>query len=45
MIYKVMGLAPYGEPKYIQLILDELAHVADDGSLKLNMKYFSYARA
>jgi len=41
--YKVMGLAPYGEPKYVQLILDELAHVADDGSLKLNMKYFSYA--
>jgi len=40
--YKVMGLAPYGEPKYVQLILDELAHVADDGSLKLNMKYFSY---
>jgi carbamoyltransferase len=41
--YKVMGLAPYGEPRYVQLILDELAHVADDGSLKLNMKYFSYA--
>jgi len=41
--YKVMGLAPYGEPKYVPLILDELAHVADDGSLKLNMKYFSYA--
>jgi carbamoyltransferase len=41
--YKVMGLAPYGDPKYVQLILDELAHVADDGSLKLNMKYFSYA--
>ncbi len=42
--YKVMGLAPYGEPKYVQLILDELAHVADDGSLQLNMKYFSYAQ-
>jgi carbamoyltransferase len=41
--YKVMGLAPYGEPKYVELILDELVHLADDGSLRLNMRYFSYA--
>jgi len=41
--YKVMGLAPYGEPKYVQKILDEVVHVAEDGSLRLNMKYFNYA--
>jgi carbamoyltransferase len=42
--YKVMGLAPYGEPKYVQKMLDEVVHVADDGSVYLNMKYFSYAQ-
>lgn len=41
--YKVMGLAPYGEPKYVQKILDELVDLKDDGSLRLNMKYFSFA--
>ena len=40
--YKVMGLAPYGEPKYKDLILSELIDVKDDGSFKINMKYFNY---
>ncbi len=40
--YKVMGLAPYGEPKYKDLILKELIDVRDDGSFRLNMKYFNY---
>ena len=34
--YKVMGLAPYGEPKYVSLIKDKLLEVRDDGSLKMN---------
>lgn len=41
--YKVMGLAPYGEPKYVDLILNELMDLKEDGSFKLNMKYFNYA--
>jgi carbamoyltransferase len=41
--YKVMGLAPYGEPKYAKLILDELVDLKEDGSLRLNMKYFDFA--
>jgi carbamoyltransferase len=40
--YKVMGLAPYGEPKYVDLILSELVDLKEDGSLRLNMKYFDY---
>jgi len=40
--YKVMGLAPYGEPKYTDLILKELIDLKKDGSFKLNMKYFNY---
>jgi carbamoyltransferase len=40
--YKVMGLAPYGEPKYVDLILKELIDVKEDGSYKLNMDYFTY---
>lgn len=40
--YKVMGLAPYGEPKYKDLILKELIDLKEDGSFKLNMKYFNY---
>ncbi len=40
--YKVMGLAPYGTPKYKKLILDELIDVKEDGSFKMNMKYFDY---
>ena len=41
--YKVMGLAPYGEPKYVQKILEELIDLREDGSFRLNMKYFGYA--
>jgi len=40
--YKLMGLAPYGEPKYVNLILNELIDLKEDGSFKLNMKYFGY---
>jgi len=40
--YKLMGLAPYGEPKYVDTILTELADVKKDGSLRLNMRYFDY---
>jgi len=40
--YKVMGLAPYGRPKYKDLILTELMDLKQDGSFKLNMKYFNY---
>ncbi len=40
--YKVMGLAPYGEPKYVQTILDELIDLKEDGSFRMNMKYFNY---
>ena len=40
--YKVMGLAPYGEPKYKQLIYDHLINVKEDGSFKMNMDYFNY---
>jgi carbamoyltransferase len=42
--YKVMGLAPYGHPKYVQTILDELVDLREDGSLRLNMKYFNYCQ-
>lgn len=42
--YKVMGLAPYGEPRYVDLILDELMDLRDDGSFQLNMKYFNYCQ-
>ncbi|MCP5352877.1 MAG: carbamoyltransferase [Chromatiales bacterium] len=41
--YKVMGLAPYGEPKYVDLIYKHLIDVKDDGSFRLNMRYFNYA--
>ena len=40
--YKVMGLAPYGEPKYVKLIKDHLLEIRDDGSLWMNMEYFTY---
>jgi carbamoyltransferase len=40
--YKVMGLAPYGEPRYVSLILDELIDLKEDGSFRLNMKFFNY---
>jgi carbamoyltransferase len=42
--YKVMGLAPYGEPKYVALIKDKLAEVRDDGSIRMNHEYFSYSQ-
>ena len=41
--YKVMGLAPYGEPRYVNLIKDNLVNIADDGSFQLDMSYFNYA--
>ena len=41
--YKVMGLAPYGIPKYKDIILKELVDLKEDGSFRLNMKYFNYA--
>lgn len=41
--YKVMGLAPYGEPKYVDLILDKLVDVKEDGTFRLDMSYFNYA--
>jgi len=40
--YKLMGLAPYGEPKYKDIILSELMDLKEDGSFRLNMKYFNY---
>ena len=41
--YKVMGLAPYGEPRYADLIREKLITLADDGSFQLDMSYFDYA--
>ena len=41
--YKVMGLAPYGEPVYVDLIKNNLIHICDDGSFQLDMSYFDYA--
>lgn len=43
--YKLMGLAPYGEPVYKDLILDELIDLKEDGSFKMNMKYFGYCNS
>jgi len=40
--YKVMGLAPYGEPRYVQTILDHLIDIREDGSFRLDMKWFNY---
>lgn len=42
--YKIMGLAPYGEPRYVQAILDNLIDLKDDGSFRMNMKYFNYCQ-
>ncbi len=39
--YKVMGLAPYGEPRFKKIILDNLIDVKEDGSFQLNMDYFN----
>ncbi|MCK5717853.1 MAG: hypothetical protein KAH77_10225, partial [Thiomargarita sp.] len=41
--YKLMGLAPYGEPKYVQTILEHLIDLKEDGTFHLNMRYFNYA--
>jgi len=40
--YKLMGLAPYGEPKYVDLIRKELIDIKEDGSFRLNLQYFNY---
>ena len=42
--YKVMGLAPYGEPKYVGLIKDNIAEIREDGSIRMNHEYFSYSQ-
>lgn len=42
--YKVMGLAPYGEPKYKKQLLDEVVDLRDDGSFRLDMSYFNYCQ-
>jgi carbamoyltransferase len=42
--YKVMGLAPYGEPKYVPIIKDKLLEIREDGSLKMNHEFFSYSQ-
>ena len=42
--YKLMGLAPYGEPRYVDDILDNLIDIKEDGSFKLNLKYFNYCQ-
>jgi len=41
--YKLMGLAPYGEPKFVKTILNNLIDVKEDGSFRLNQDYFDYA--
>lgn len=42
--YKLMGLAPYGEPRYVQVIRDKLIDLKPDGSFRLDMRYFEYLR-
>ena len=42
--YKLMGLAPYGEPQYAQLIKDHLIDIKDDGSFRLDLSYFKFHR-
>ena len=42
--YKLMGLAPYGNPTYVEVILDKLVDIRDDGSLWLDMTYFNYCQ-
>lgn len=41
--YKLMGLAPYGEPKYVDLILDNLIDLKEDGTFRIDMSYFNFA--
>ena len=42
--YKIMGLAPYGAPKYVPLIKEKLVEVCEDGSLRMNQEYFGYSQ-
>ena len=42
--YKVMGLAPYGEPRFVPVIKDKLLEIRDDGSLRMNHEFFSYSQ-
>ena len=42
--YKLMGLAPYGEPKYADLIMEKLVDLKPDGSIRMNMDYFNYCQ-
>jgi carbamoyltransferase len=42
--YKLMGLAPYGEPKHVDLILDQIIDLKDDGSFRMDMSYFNYCQ-
>ena len=42
--YKLMGLAPYGEPRYVDRILDELIDLKEDGSFKMDLSYFNYCQ-
>ena len=42
--YKLMGLAPYGEPKYVDLILDKVIDLKEDGSFRMDMSYFNYCQ-
>jgi carbamoyltransferase len=42
--YKLMGLAPYGEPRYVDLILEKLIDLKEDGSFRMDMSYFNYAQ-
>ena len=42
--YKLMGLAPYGEPKYVDAMMDNLLDVKDDGSFRMDMSYFNYCQ-
>ncbi len=42
--YKVMGLAPYGDPKYVDLILEHLMDLKEDGSFRMDMSYFNYCQ-
>ncbi len=42
--YKVMGLAPYGEPEYVDLIKEKLVEIREDGSLRMNHEYFGYSQ-
>src|SRR5579872_6688646 len=42
--YKLMGLAPYGQPKYVDVILEKLIDLKDDGSFRMDMSYFNYCQ-